>query len=99
MYNIIIDTDITVGSLTCYGAILSLNPPVREVQVWLKDETAGQFPWIVEHCLILIKSTSTLIYYYNYSIKLIIINNDYTDMTVDVCNYYSNCFVMCIILL
>lgn len=46
-----------MGALTCYGAILSLNPPVSDVEAWLNDDTPpGGFPWIVNHCLSLVES-------------------------------------------
>ena len=53
----IADTDVTVGSLTCFGAILSLSPPIRGVEVWLKNSTSsGEWPWIVKHCVDLIQT-------------------------------------------
>ena len=46
-----------MGALTCYGAILSLNPPVGEVETWLNQEvTSDRVPWIFSYCLSLVKT-------------------------------------------
>ena len=51
-----IDIDIAVGSLTCYGAVLCLHPPLPEVEVWLRDKSDDNWPWIVQHCVSLLQT-------------------------------------------
>ena len=51
------DTDVAVGSLTCYGALLSLSSPHCEVEAWLKGGASEGWPWIVHHCATLVQST------------------------------------------
>ena len=52
------DIDVAVGCLTCYGALLSLTNPHREVEIWLKEETPTGWPWIVQHCVQLLEYDS-----------------------------------------
>lgn len=53
---LISDIDVAVGCLTCYGALLSLPAPHREMEVWLKDDIIKEWPWIVEHCVQLLQN-------------------------------------------
>lgn len=52
------DIDIAVGSLTCYGAVLCLHPPLPEVEVWLRDKCDDNWPWIIQHCVALLQTKS-----------------------------------------
>ena len=52
------DADVHVACLTCYGAIVSIQPPLEEVEVWMaKDER----PWIVQHCCSILQTQSEYI--------------------------------------
>jgi hypothetical protein len=53
------DVDVAVGCLTCYGNLLSLGTPHREVEVWLRGGASSDWPWVVNHCTTLLEDAAT----------------------------------------
>ena len=59
------DSDVQVACLTCYGAAVSIAPPLKEVELWLSnsDQTSqgsapDPAPWLVQHCVSLLQTQS-----------------------------------------